>query len=279
VKNLRIWDVHYAFRPQVPNLVVENLTIEKAAYGVYHPNYDGHYYKNVYIGHTNTEPFNRGHDDLSAQYGTLVVDGLTFDGIRSGGMPLIQITDDNPTGTAVTHVRNVKTLNWADGSRQKAVANLGGGPRPTPKTEKGVPVYFHDWFGPGRHAMVVSVKSGEFKANPAGFREEKPLTGDQSRAAEVKDMTFPAMPELVDDLPPATVITSAAKKDGKLVVRGSTTDNGTIKRVTVNGREAKATAANFTEWEATIDAATEVKATAEDAAGNVEKTPAVVAVK
>jgi hypothetical protein len=279
VKNLKIWDVHYAFRPQVPNLVVENLTIDHAAYGVYHPNYDGHYYKNVYIGHTNTEPFNRGHDDLSAQYGRLVVDGLTFDGIRSGGMPLIQISDDNPTGSAATHVRNVKTVNWTDGSRQKAVANLGGGPRPTPKTEKGVPIYFHDWFGPGRHAMVVSVKSGEFKANPAGFREEKPLTGDESRVMEVKAIAFPVMPELTDDLPPATVITHVAKKDGKLVVRGSTTDNGTVKRVAVNGTEAKSLAANFGEWEVTLDAAAEVKAVAEDAAGNVEKTPAVVAVK
>lgn len=279
VKNLKIWDVHYAFRPQVPNLVVENLTIEKAAYGVYHPNYDGHYYKNVYIGHTNTEPFNRGHDDLSVQYGQVVVDGLTFDGIRSGGMPLIQISDDNPTGAAVTHVRNLKTLNWTDGSRQKALANLGGGPRPTPKTEKGVPIYFHDWFGPGRHAMVVSVKSGEFKANPAGFREEKPLTGDQSRVMEVKEVPFPAMPELVDDLPPATVITRVTKKVGKLVVRGSTTDNGTVTRVTVNGNEAKALSANFGEWEVTLDAASEVKAVAEDAAGNVEKTPAAVAVK
>ncbi len=91
--------MHYGFRPQVPNLVVENLHIHKVAYGVYHPNFDNHYYKNVYIGYTNTEPFNRGHDDLSVQYGSLVVDGLTFDGIRSGGMPLIQISDDNPTGT------------------------------------------------------------------------------------------------------------------------------------------------------------------------------------
>ncbi len=279
VKNLTIWDVHYGFRPQVPNLVVENLTIEKAAYGVYHPNYDGHYYKNVYIGHTNTEPFNRGHDDLSVQYGQLVVDGLTFDGVRSGGMPLIQISDNNPTGRAVTHMRNVKTVNWTGNSRQRAVANLGGGPRPTPKTEKGVPIYFHDWFGAGRHAMVVSVKSGEFKANPSGFHEEKPLTGDQSRAAEVKDVSFPAMPELSDDLPPSSVITRVTKRNGKLDVRGSTADNGTVKRVTVNGRAAKSLAANFSEWEVTLDAVAEVKAVAEDAAGNIEKTPAVVMVK
>ncbi len=279
VKNLKIWDVHYGFLPQVPNLVVENLHIHKVAYGVYHPNYENHYYKNVLISQTHTEPFNRGHDDLSVQYGPLVVDGLTFDGCRSGGMPLIQISDDNPTGAAVTHMRNVKTVNWTDGSKAKALANLGGGPRPTPKSEKGVPIYFHDWFGAGRHAMVVSVKSGEFKADPKAFRDEPTLTGNESRVAEVKDVAFPAFPEVVDDLPPATVITSVSKKDGKLVVRGGTTDNGTVKRVVVNGQEAKATAANFSEWEITLDAATELKAFAEDAAGNVEKTPHSVPVK
>jgi hypothetical protein len=136
-----------------------------------------------------------------------------------------------------------------------------------------VPVYFHDWFGPGRHALVVSTKSGEYKAAPDTFREEKPLTGDESRAAEVKDVAFPKFPQPADDLPPATVITGVGKKDGKLVVRGSTIDNGAVKRVTVNGHEAKATAANFAEWEVTLDAAAELKAVAEDAAGNVEKTP------
>jgi hypothetical protein len=279
VKNLKIWDVHYGFRPQVPNLVVENLHIHKVSYGVYHPNYENHFYKNVLISQTNTEPFNRGHDDLSVQYGLLVVDGLTFDGCRSGGMPLIQISDDNPTGNAVTHMRNVKTVNWTDGSKAKALANLGGGPRPTPKTEKGVPIYFHDWFGAGRHAMVVSTRSGEFKADPKGFRAEAPLTGDESRVAEVKDVAFPAFPVVVDDLPPATVITHVVKRDGKWIVRGTTTDNGTVKRVLVNGAEARATAANFTEWEAVVADAPELKALAEDAAGNVEKTPMVLAVK
>jgi hypothetical protein len=279
VKNLKIWDVHYGFRPQVPNLVVENLHLHKVAYGVYHPNYENHFYKNVLISQTHTEPFNRGHDDLSVQFGLLVVDGMTFDGCRSGGMPLIQISDDNPTGNAVTHMRNVKTVNWTDTSKSKALANLGGGPRPTPKTEKGVPIYFHDWFGVGRHAMVVSVKSGEFKADPKGFRAESPLTGDESRVAEVKDIPFPTFPEVVDDLPPATVITQVTKKDGKLVVRGSTIDNGTVKRVLVNGTPARATAANFAQWEVTVDVAPELKALAEDAAGNTEKTPMVLAVK
>lgn len=279
VKDLKVWDVHYAFRPQVPNLLVENLHIHKAAYGVYHPHFDNHFYKDVYIGQTHTEPFNRGHDDLSVQYGLLAVDGLTFDGCRSGGMPLVQISDDNPTGTAATHLRNVKTVNWEDRSKERAVANLGGGPRPKPKTEKGVPVYVHDWFGAGRHAVVVSTRSGEYRAAPDTFREVKNLTGNESRAAEVTDVAFPKFPQPADDLPPATVITSVSKKGGKVLVRGSTIDNGGVKRVTVNGREAKATAANFAEWEVALDAAGELKAVAEDAAGNVEKTPMVLGAK
>jgi hypothetical protein len=280
VRNLKIWDVHYGFRPQVPNLLVENLALHQVAYGVYHPNYENHVYRNVLVSQTNTEPFNRGHDDLSVQYGVLTVDGLTFDGCRSGGMPLVQISDDNPTGKAETHLRNVKTVNWADTSRQKAVVNLGGGPRPQPKTEKGVPVYVHDWFGPGRSAMVVSTKSGEFKADPSKFRTEAPLTGDESRVAEVKDVAFPQPLTPVDDLPPATVVTRVVKAGDKLVVRGTTSDNGAVKRVTVNGVEANATAANFAEWEATLPAS-DAKLTvgAEDAAGNVEKTPMVVGVK
>jgi hypothetical protein len=280
VRNLKIWDVHYAFRPQVPSLLAENVTIHKTAYGVYHPNYENHVYRNLLISQTHTEPFNRGHDDLSVQYGVLTVDGLTFDGCRSGSMPLVQISDDNPGGTAVTHMRNVKTVNWKDTSKARALVNLGGGPRPTPKTPMGVPVYLHDWYGPGRHAMVVSTRSPEFKSSPDMFRAEPPLTGDESRVAEVKDIAFPNLLDPIDDLPPTTVITHVSRTSaGKVLVRGTTADNGTIRRVVVNGQEARATAANFAEWDATLDApsgALNVQAHAEDAVGNIERRPHVV---
>ena len=280
VRRLKIWDIHYGFRPQVPSLLVENLTLHKAAYGVYHPNYDNHVYRNVVISQSDTEPFNRGHDDDSIQYGPLSVDGLTFDGCRSGGMPLVQISDDNPTGAAVTHMRNVKTVNWKDNSREKALVNLGGGPRPMPKTSKGVPVYLHDWFGKDRDAMVVSMRSPEFKVSPEKFRKETPLTGDMSRVAEIKGEPFPELLTPVDDLPPTTVITSVARTSaGKLLVRGTTADNGDVKRVLVNGSEARTLGANFAEWEAMVDMGSEVRAFAEDAAGNVEPRPHVVAVR
>ena len=272
LRNTKIWNVHYGFRPQAPSVLVENMTIQ-SHYGVYHPNFDNHVYRSVTIRQTNTEPFNRGHDDLSEQNGMVVVDGLTFDGIRSGGMPLIQISDDNPTGRAVSHFRGVKVENWKDGTREKAVVNLGGGPRPKPKTEKGVPIYLHDWFGPGRHAMVVSTRSPEFKAAPDRFRAERPLTGDESRVAEVSDIPFPSPLDPVDDLPPATVITHVARSKDKYVLTGTCSDNGQVVRVLVNDREAKPLSPNFATWQITLDAAPVGKfaARAEDAAGNKEQ--------
>jgi hypothetical protein len=84
----------------------------------------------------------------------------------------------------------------------------------------------------------------------------------------------------VDTLPPITVITQVRKDGNALVVRGTTSDNGTLKRVTVNGTEAKFAATG--EWEFTLAnvKAGPVKLTAlsEDVAGNAEKTPHEVTV-
>jgi hypothetical protein len=281
MRDTKIWSLHYAFRPQVPSLLVENMKIWKAAYGVYHPNYDNHVYRDMYIGQTNTEPFNRGHDDDSAQYGKLTVDGLTFDKIYSGSqMPLIQISDDNKSGTAESHFRNVKTTDWK-GDKNRALVNLGGGPRPTPTTEKGVPIYFHDHFGSGRTAKIISTKSKELKSDGLAYRSEPLLTGDESRVAEVKGIVFPKLLEPVDDLPPTTVITHVRREGAKWIIRGTTADNGIVKRVTVNGREATKREANFSEWEVALDASAKplkLKGQAEDMAGNVEKKPHILVV-
>jgi hypothetical protein len=226
---------------------------------------------------TNTEPFNRGHDDLSIQYGSVTVDGLTFDGCRSGRMPLIQISDDNPTGAAVSHFRNVKLVNWNDKTKSRALVNLGGGPRPKPKFEKGVPIYLHDWFGAKRHALVVSTKSPEYAARSAEFREETSLTGDESRVTDAKDIEFPKLLDPIDDLPPATVITHTTLRDGKRHVQGTCSDNGEVRSVVVNGSEAEATSPNFATWQIMLDAphksGAKLEAHAVDAAGNKERLP------
>ena len=280
MRNTKIWNVHYGFRPQVPSLLVENMTI-KSHYGVYHPNFDNHVYRDVTIRQTSTEPFNRGHDDDSLQHGQVTVDGLTFDNCKSGQMPLIQISDNNDTGKAVSHFRNVSTANWTDNSRLKAIVNMGGGPRREPKTKDGVPIYLHDWFGPGRHAMVVSTRSPEYKADPERFHAEPPLTGNESRVAEVSDVPFPQLLDPIDDLPPTTVITHVSEvSPGKLLVKGTTSDNGVVKQVLVSDVPAKATAANFSQWEATVDAlpAGVLFGYAVDEAGNREGLPHQVAV-
>ncbi len=279
IRNMKIWELHYAFRPQSPSVLVEGMRIHRTAYGVYHPNYDRHVYRDLLISEVAAEPFNRGHDDLSVQYGKLAVDGLTFAGHRMSGMPLIQISDDNPTGEAESHFRQVKVINRKDASR-RALVNLGGGPRPTPKTPKGVPIYLHDWYGPGQVAKVVSTRAKDLINDGSEYRSEMGLTGDESRVARVKDIPFPTLLSPLDDLPPTTVITAVVKgKDGKLLVRGTTADNGTVKQVLVNGKPAQASRPNFAEWEVMVEAAREVKAHAEDAAGNVETQPHQVRVE
>jgi hypothetical protein len=96
-------------------------------------------------------------------------------------------------------------------------------------------------------------------------------------SAPNRDDDYPRPLAPVDDLPPVTVITHVSQAADKLVVRGTASDNGVIRRVLVNGQEARRLAPNFVEWEVELNnpGSTEVKlsAHAEDAAGNVEKVP------
>ncbi|MBI3408123.1 MAG: G8 domain-containing protein [Planctomycetes bacterium] len=275
IRNMKIWEVHYAFRPQSPSVLVENMQIHRCDYGVYHPNYDNHVYRNLTISETNSEPFNRGHDDDSVQYGSLTVDGLTFSDLRDNPIPMIQISDDNPLGAAETHIRNLRVVARKDNGK-RALVNLGGGSRPTPKTPTCVPVYLHDYFGPGRTAKVLSVKSKDLGHDGLEYTSQPPLTGDASRVAETKDVDFPKLLDPVYDLPPATVITHIRRGGDKLIVRGTAMGSATLTKVSVNGKSVTPLSSNFAEWEATVPANGDVirlEAHAEDATGNVERTP------
>lgn len=273
IRNMKISEVHYAFRVQSPSVLTENMKIHRCVYGVYHPNYDRHVYRNLHIAETNAEPFNRGHDDLSIQYGQLAVDGLTFANMYPRGMTMVQISDDNPTGKAETHIRNLKIVG---NMGKRPLVDLGGGPQPQPKTSTSVPVFVHDYFGPGRTAKVVSRKSHE--TDSLDYRDMPPLTGAGSRVAEVKGVPFPNLLDPVDDLAPATIITHVRSQNGKLLVHGTAIDNGTITKVVINGVEAKALQPNFLEWQVEVPQTGEVRGQAFDAAGNVEKIPHIVRV-
>jgi hypothetical protein len=87
-----------------------------------------------------------------------------------------------------------------------------------------------------------------------------------------------------DMQPPATVITHVGRdKSGAIVVRGTTTDNEAVAKVLVNGHAAKATAANFAQWQVTLDNSTkaEIKLAAHaiDDSGNVEPRPHILLVR
>ncbi len=112
----------------------------------------------------------------------------------------------------------------------------------------------------------------------AGVREPEAF----AKGKKPEEAAYPGPLGPVDDLPPVTVITHVSAAAGRVEVRGTTADNGSVTRVLVNGQEARALAPNFAEWSVTLErprpGTLTLRAHAEDATGNVEKTPHVVEV-
>ena len=271
-RNLFCWQTHYALRPSLTHFLMEHLNIETGTYGVYHPDYNAHVYRDVRVTHSDAEPINRGHDDESIQFGSFTYDGLVLD--NCPGMPLIQLSCTSPLDGQTGHFRNVKVIPSSD-PRQQRIVDLGVGTvLPDKELIKGVAYYFYE---PGKTLRVVSLKfpdlmtGGEYKSIP-GF------TGKGVRAAEVTGVEFPDLLDPIDDLPPATLITSMRRDAGKLRVRGVTQDNGDVAQVVVNGQTARIVASHpgVADWEVFIDAKETkiVTVSATDKAGNVEKTAA-----
>lgn len=278
IRNLKIWhEGYYAFRPMAPSVLVEGLQITRGAYGVYHPNYDRHVYRDVKFTQVSL-PFAPGYNGASIQNGRLTVDGLTLD--SSFGSVAIFLSENNPTGKGESHFRNVRvTKGKGSGWTMTGLFDYRETYPDLKQTWTGVPAYFHDYFGPGNTAKVLSVKATEVAEGGDKYREEPGLTGKLTRVTEVKDVPFPKLLDPVDDLPPTTVVTHVKVEGTGMVVRGTTADNGVVKKVVVNDRKATALAPNFAEWEVVLAGvkAGELKLTAhaEDAAGNVEIRPHV----
>jgi hypothetical protein len=254
---------------------------------VYRPWFENHEYRDLTLDNVGAEPFNRGQDDDSDQAGVITVDGLHFKGRRYGaGMPFIQISDNNLSGNAESHFRNVTAPDASsEGNPRnvKPLVNRGGGRVVKPETAAGVPVYLHDHYGEGRHAKIVSTVAKDFGADGLKYEQQYPVTGREAAAAEVTGIAFPKLLDPVDDMPPATAITFPAvgvavkATGGKLVVRGTTTDDWGTARVVVNGVEAKDADYNFHQWEVELTGVKPgthvIEAYAVDAAGNRELTP------
>ena len=274
-RNLRAWQTHYCLRSNTTHFLMENFEVYDGVYGVYHPDYNAHVYRDIKLHRVISEPINRGHDDDSVQYGNFSYDGLLLD--HCGRGPLIQLTCTSPIAGLSGHFRNVRVEYGRQKPEQTRVVDLGVGPiLPDSKLENGVAYYFHDFAGSaGKALRVVSSripamsKDGEYKAIPG-------LTGKQVKAAEVDNVAFPKLLDPVDDLPPASVITYARKQSGKQVLRGVTTDNGEVAGVMVNGQQAKIVTqqAGVSDWVIELPTGAEVSVVATDKAGNKELMPA-----
>ena len=278
VRNLTAWETHYAFRPNVQFLLLDGLKVNSAAYGVYHPDYDAHVYRNVHLNRITAEPINRGHDDESVQYGSFTYDGLTIENSRIGRDPLIQMACTSPNPHAEGHFRNL-TLNGSSATRGKVV-DLGGGPR-NDRLEFPVAYYFYDQ---PTAKGVTKVMSARFPDRLEGFGEIEGFTGRDVRAASAEGVAFPQLLDPVDDLPPATLITGTrVGKGGELVVSGVSHDNGEIGSVQVNGTaaEVRPCSPGVVNWSVTLKAGADERlvAVATDAAGNRERTPAQFSLK
>src|SRR5262249_43001719 len=142
-------------------------------------------------------------------------------------------------------------------TQRRSTFDRGGGAQVEPTTPSSVPVFVHDYFGPGRTAKIVSTHAKDYAAlgENEKYRELPPLTGPTSRVADVGAAEVPQLLDPVDDLPPSTVITwptadyPVKLESGTLIIRGTTTDNEHTKRVVVNGVPAENRGFDFHEWE------------------------------
>ena len=279
-KNLRAWETHYVIRPNLQFFLLDGLVVSNGVYGVYHPDYDSHVYRNIDFIKVGSEPINRGHDDESIQYGDFTYEHVRLIDCQAGRDPLIQLTCTAPKPGVSGHFRDVS---WTGSNRNnRKVVDLGGGPR-NPKLENAVAYYFHDWPTAGLQTKVVSVKFPEAQTG-GDFVSVPDFTGKDVRAGRITPVPFPKLLDPVDDLAPTTVIQSARRAaDGRWQVRGLACDNGEIATVLVNGQRAKILAqhAGVADWEITLPTGnpTEIRAVATDRAGNAEAGGHLVAIR
>jgi hypothetical protein len=240
IRNTRVWNARWGLRPMTPCLMVDGIDLFACVYGIYRGRFDHHAYQRLTMSEVGIpEAFSQGKQPA----------GLDFP--KSGNAAFAYV------GSEYSEQERAKFLKLI------ASPSVRLSPADAERLVRG------------------SYNSG----GKVGGRELPRIYEDPSKAkgtgvsfGPVATAAYPKPLDPVDDLPPATVMTSVERrKDGRVVVRGTTCDNGRVKCVRVNGREARQLADNFARWEIVFDAVVagklELIAAAEDSAGNVEKTP------
>jgi hypothetical protein len=259
IRNTLLWNAQWAFRPNAPSMLVDGMEIYDCRYGIFQPIYDRHAFHGLVLRQTE----NLGGDGI-VPIGRRP-DGLEFPIAMPGKPVTVRVAFDKGSAAGVDPKRFDPGAE-ATGKGGKGAPEPGGY---RVEQKKGLPVG-------GPTLGYGTVKRGI----------DNPLEVEsygRSSCGPLASTGFPRPLAPVDDLPPATVITAAEPLGhGRVRVRGTTTDNGTVRRVLVNGREARSLAPNFAEWEISLAnaprAELQLTAWAEDAAGNKEKLPHVVGV-
>lgn len=274
VRNLKVWETHYNLQPSLAYFLLDRLKLSGGTYSIYRPEYDHHVYRNASFHRIGLRGLGRagvadggGYDAVSVQHGPFTCENITFEDCRCQ-QPLFAFNAAGAKAGQVGHFRNIVVNNSC--AKEGAVNDYVS---LKIKLDHGVSYYFHDYPAKGSTTKVVSTRFPEMMKD-SKYRSIDDFTGERVRAADVPRVEFPVLLDPVDDLPPATVITHVTRSGGRITVRGVTSDNGAVKRVLVNGVQARAVCANFAQWEVTLNqprGMLKLTAHAEDAAGNVEK--------
>ncbi len=283
VRDLKVWETHYNLQPSLAYFLLDGLKLSGGTYSIYRPEYDHHVYRNLTFRHIGLRGLGRagiadggGYDAVSVQHGPFTCENITFADCRCG-QPLFALNASASQPGLTAHFRNIVVTNSR--AREGTVNDYV---TLAIKLDHGVSYCFHDYPVKGRTTKVVSARFPALMTD-GKYGPIDGFTGDKVRAAAVPAVAFPELLRPVDDLPPCTVITHVKVKGNRVVVRGTTADNGAVRKVLVNGREARALAANFGEWEVVLPGvkggALKLTAHAEDAAGNVEKLAHVLVIR
>lgn len=275
VRRLRAWNSHYVIRPNVGFFLLEGLKVKHAAFGIYHPNYDAHVYRDVTLENVQSEPINGGHDDESWPRGDFTFERLALIDCRLKRAPLVQLTGIGLKPGLAGHFREVTITNSE--STLGGVVDFGGGPR-TNRTENSVNYFIHDALSPGAALQIVHAGQAHV-VRSADYRSVTSWTGPDARAAEVRGKAFPQLLAPIDDLPPATLITGIQTAGSNWIVRGVSHDNGEVETVRINGQPAQIRSqhAGVADWAVTLDPPADgmLTAYAADRSGNTERLPHV----
>jgi hypothetical protein len=264
-RKLRVWQTRYGFRPSVEYLLAEDVKVNATSYGIRAPSLDQQVFRDITL------------TDLSA---TIIASRPS--GYPVGLTPRAVATFENVTiadcsgnmGFAATenipYEVHLKNLTVKNSGRQGLIGNKERITQP----HKGL-YYFHDYPKQGGVALVAHQDVAALDTAKDFKQADGFLKSPQLRMAELKDVRFPTdVLAPVDDLAPATTITSVERRAGKMLVRGVTHDNGVVRVVTVNGSEAKLqfVQAGLVDWEALVDPSPDGLLTARgtDQAGNAE---------